>query len=153
MNPTITSVGSINGYGIYNFGGKITMETGTIDISGTNAYGIYIDSTSAEVILGHKETENVGTEQAIVTTDKPLVKAMGTTSGIGVKKINGRFEFYDGRLIGRTYAKPDITSTTEERFEARFYIVDELGNETRISSDQESNYNYEYEYCILEYQG
>ena len=175
-NLSITSSGSNNAYGIYNAGGKniidtisinvsanqdvygiydtggeIIMDTGTIDVSSNNTYGIYIANVNSSLTLGVEDGS--GLETASVSISNPFIRAMGTTSGIGVKKDDGTFNFYDGKIIGSTYAKPDTTSLVEPRFEARFYVVDNLGNETKVSQGQESNYTYEYEYCILEYQG
>ena len=150
-NITIDLSGAANGYGVYNNNGAITIEDGNIEVSALNAYGMYIGGLGATTTLG--VMDGSGLETASVSTVKPIVKAIGTDSGIGVKKVDGSFDFYDGKIIGSTYAKPDTTNLVEPRFEARFYVVDSDNNETRVVSGTEENYDYEYEYCILEYQG
>ena len=150
-NITVNLSGAANGYGVYNNNGAITIEDGNIEVSALNAYGMYIGGLGATTTLG--VMDGSGLETASVSTVKPIVKAIGTDSGIGVKKVDGSFDFYDGKIIGSTYAKPDTTNLVEPRFEARFYVVDSDNNETRVVSGTEENYDYEYEYCILEYQG
>ena len=61
-------------------------------------------------------------------------EAVGTT-GIGVKKVNGLFKFYDGKIVGSTNAKPETTTEVEYNFEATTHTDTETG----------------YEYCVLEY--
>ncbi len=116
-NLTITSINAKNTYGLYSNNGTITMETGTIDVSGINAYGIYLNSSAATVDLGTKDGSVLKT--ADVSINDPLVKAIGSTLGIGVKSNSGVFYFYDGKLIGSTYAKPETAQITETGWESR----------------------------------
>ena len=106
-------------YGIDNTNGTLTMVNGSIDVSGATAYGIYIPNGS--VTIGEAEpsdSPNYGTAQANVSTTIPSIRAVGTSSGIGVKRTNGAFNFFDGRIVGSTSAKPDATTLTEHYFSA-----------------------------------
>ena len=97
--------------------------------------------------------DGVGTPDADVSTTDPLVQAIGTTTGIGLRKVNGFFNFFDGKIIGSTYAKPDTTSNTESRWEARFYLVFNDNTELEVKQGDEDDYTYKYEYSKLEYLG
>ena len=118
-------------YGIYNNGGTMTMLTGTINVNQcTTAYGVY--QTSGEMIFGHLE----GTGQsANPSTTSPLVKAVGSTTGIGVRKADGYFRYFDGKFIGSTGAKPEAPTQIEEPDYEVTYGTDSDG----------------YNYCILTY--
>ena len=131
------AVGSTN-YGIYSNGANsiVTIHGGTIEATDSTAsYGIYINNGT--VTVGEKESSdspNYGNEFANVSTEYPLIKGIGTT-GIGVKKVSGYFNYYDGKLVGSTNAKPDATSEVEYNYEVSTYNEEETG----------------YEYIILEY--
>lgn len=129
----ITINGGKTSYGIYSTAAANTLTylDGTVDIVGTTAYGIYVNNGT--VTMG--EYDGSGTEDAEVSTTNPLVRAIGTTTGIGAKKVNGYLKYYDGKIIGSTNAKPDTTTEVEYNYEAKFY------NETDTG----------YEYCVLEY--
>ena len=121
-------------YGFYNntSDNVINMVTGLINVYGAqNAYGIYVNE--GEVTIG--TYDGSGTEQADVSQTNPSITAIGTASGIGVKKINGLFKYYDGIITGSTNAKPETTTEVEYNYEVKTYISEETG----------------YEYCILEY--
>lgn len=111
--------------------GTITIDDGTVTVTSDNqAYGIYIEN--GIVTMGIKDGD--GTENANVSITNPIIKAVGST-GIGVKRVNGTFNYYDGKIIGSTAAKPDTTTNTEYNYE----VVTNIDTETG------------YEYCILEY--
>ena len=114
------SVNNTTGYGIEIYNGKAVLKNTTIDVGNSRyAYGIYINN--GEVTMGEKEdstSPNYGTVNANVSTTNPSVKAIGSTTGIGVKKVNGKFNFYDGIIIGSTAAKPEIATDVEYGFEA-----------------------------------
>ena len=122
------------GYGIYltstsnDF--NVNLLSGNIYTNATTAYGVYVDSGS--LTMGIKDGD--GSENATVDKENPFVKAVGTT-GIGVKKNNGYFKYYDGKIMGSTNAKPDTTTDTEYNYESVMH------------QDQETG----YEYCVLEY--
>lgn len=121
-------------YGIYsdNTNNNTNILSGTINASNsTTSYGIYINNGT--VTMG--EYDGSGTEEAKVSTSDPLIQAIANTNGIGVKKVNGYFKYYDGKIIGSTNAKPDTTTEVEYNYETKFY------NETDTG----------YEYCVLEY--
>ena len=84
------------------------------------------------MIFGHLEGTGIDANPSV--TD-PLVKAVGTTSGIGVKKADGYFRYFDGKFIGSTEAKPEAPTQIEEPD----YKVEE-------GTTQEG-----YNYCILKY--
>ena len=138
-NNTITVSGVTKNYGIMvkssssstTSASTVALESGTINVSGANVYGIYVDTGT--VTMGINDGD--GTENALVSIENPLVKSIGTSSGIGVKKVNGYFNFYDGKIIGSTNAKPETTTTVEYNYEASIYINEETG----------------YEECILKY--
>ncbi len=132
INNNIDVVTTNDAYGLYSAANtNVVLESGTIVANGKNAYGIYIDSGT--VTMGIHDGD--GTENAAVSIESPLVKAIGTTLGVGVKKFNGYFNYYDGRIIGSTNAKPETTTNTEYNYGAVFSIDDETG----------------YEHCILKY--
>ena len=115
------------GYGVYNTSGSLTIPNATIELDDSvNAYGIYI--TNGEVTLGVDENP------AVVSTTSPLVSAIGTTSGIGVKKLDGIFNYYDGIITGSLEAKPEAPTDIPTRY--------------RVIFNNDAN---NYQNCILEY--
>ena len=125
---------AVTGYGIYETSTSndfnVNLISGNIYTNATTAYGVYVDSGS--LTMGIKDGD--GSENTTVDKENPFVKAVGTT-GIGVKKNNGYFKYYDGKIMGSTNAKPDTTTDTEYNYEAVMH------------QDQETG----YEYCVLEY--
>jgi hypothetical protein len=113
-------------YGINNNNGTITILEGSINVIGTNSYGIY--QTKGQVTLGEDESP------ANVSTTNPKVTAVGTTSGIGVKKLDGTFNYYDGIITGSLEAKPEAPTDIPTRY--------------RVIFDTDTN---GYQNCILEY--
>ena len=113
--------------GVYNTSGSLTIPNATIELDDSvNAYGIYI--TNGEVTLGVDENP------AVVSTTSPLVSAIGTTSGIGVKKLDGIFNYYDGIITGSLEAKPEAPTDIPTRY--------------RVIFNNDAN---NYQNCILEY--
>jgi hypothetical protein len=107
------------------------MLGGTIDIKNTiNAYGVY--QYTGEMIFGHLEGTGIN---ANPSTTSPLVQAVGSSQGIGVKRVNGTFRYFDGKFIGSTNAKPEAPTQIEEPDYEVTYGTDENG----------------YNYCILTY--
>ena len=125
---------AVTGYGIYETSTSndfnVNLISGNIYTNATTAYGVYVDSGS--LTMGIKDGD--GSENATVDKENPFVKAVGTT-GIGVKKNNGYFKYYDGKIMGSTNAKPDTTTDTEYNYESVMHTDQETG----------------YEYCVLEY--
>ena len=113
-------------YGINNSNGTVNNPGSNFDITGSNAYGIYI--TGGEVTLGENENP------AIVSTTNPEISAIGTTSGVGVKKLDGIFNYYDGIIIGSHEAKPEAPTDIPDRYRVVF--------NTNLDG---------YKNCILEY--
>lgn len=72
-------------------------------------------------------------ENANVSTTSPSIKAIGTTSGIGVYKDLGKFKFYDGIITASTSAIPrdNITTDVEHLYEPTFH-TDAYGNDVCI---------------------
>ena len=111
-------------YGLYLEKGTATLVSGTIDVSSdSTAYGVYMANTSSTFTMGVAEptdSPNYATANATVSLTDPHIKSVGQTSGVGVRKVNGTFNFYDGLITASHEAKPDTTSNTEQRFEATF---------------------------------
>ncbi len=131
-----------NTYGLYNGGGMTVFKTGSIQAYGRTAYGIYINSGT--VTLGIPEivgSPTYGRDTADVSLTNPYIFAKGasipnqTVSGVGVKNIGGSFNYYDGKIMGSTSAKPEIPTKIEYLYEAIDYTDDETG----------------HPYCILEW--
>ena len=133
-NANININTASTGYGIYETSTSndfnVNLISGNIYTNAITAYGVYVDSGS--LTMGIKDGD--GSENATVDKENPFVKAVGTT-GIGVKKNNGYFKYYDGKIMGSTNAKPDTTTDTEYNYEAVMHTDQETG----------------YEYCVLEY--
>ena len=122
---------SNNGYGIYNIKGTINLLSGDIfAYDNINSYGIY--QTGGEIIVG--SYDGSGLYSADVSTTVPFIKAIGSNSGIGAKRIDGIFRFFDGKIMGSTYAKPEAPSQIEPNYIVQTY------NEITTG----------YEYVILE---
>ena len=123
-------------YGIYSNAGIAAIETGTITASSVTAYGAYING--GEVTAGVPEvvgSPTYGHDTANVSITNPLIYAIGTSTGIGIKNANGSFNYYDGKLMGSTAAKPEIPTKIEYLYEAFDYVDSETG----------------HPYCILEW--
>jgi hypothetical protein len=124
-NINIEVNGNGTARGVYNQSGTVTLPTSTIrTASAHDAYGIYIQE--GEVALGTAEpttSPNYGGEYADVSTTNPDITAIGTNQGIGVYKATGRFVYYDGRILGSTFAIPrnDITTLVEKNYEPTFH--------------------------------
>ena len=84
------------------------------------------------MVLGINDGD--GTESDKVSITDPSISAIGKTLGIGVKKANGYFKYYDGKILGSTNAKPDTTTEVEKNYEVVTY--------------KDSN---NYEYTVLEF--
>lgn len=114
----------------------ITIEASVAKTNVGNIYGVYVNGGT--FTMGVKdETETSGTENASVGTTNPVIKGISSsTIGVGVKKDNGSFNFYDGKVIGSYSAIPDTITSSELYYEA-------------MSHYDENN----YEYKILEYMG
>ena len=76
-----------------------------------------------------------GRDTADVSITDPFIYAVGTVTGIGVKNAAGSFNYYDGKIMGNTQAKPEIPTKIEYLYEAIDYTDDETG----------------HPYCILEW--
>ena len=75
----------------------------------------------------------LGINDGSVDITSPSITAIGTSQGIGAKKVNVYFKFFDGIIKGSTEAKPETTTEVEYQYEAHNF-TDEFG----------------YQYCILE---
>ena len=145
----------LTAYGAYLDTGIVNIQSGSIQngtiveldengeiISHTNknvgtAYGVYINKVGTTLELGVKdESDKAGTAEADVSISNPLIIGEGSELGVGVKKYDGYFKFYDGILIGNTQAKPETTTETDHiNYVTKTYYDDENG----------------FEYCVLEY--
>ena len=134
-SANITSTGGNTSYGIYNenANSKITIKSANINVSETAiAYGIYVNK--GEVVMG--EYDGSGLANIPIKND-PYVSAIGNTTGIGVKKVDGLFKYYDGLIVGSTEAKPDSTTEVEYMYETAFELLEGTS----------------YQQCYLEYLG
>ena len=135
-NYNVTISGGNTNYGVYVKSGDLTLKNGSINVyDSETAYGMYI--VNGNVTIGEEEEKTssaYGTKDANVSITNPNIKAIGKKTGIGVKKANGYFNFYDGIITGSTSAKPEVTSSVEYKYQVETY------------KDVDNN-----EYCILEY--
>ena len=130
----IKATGGNTNYAIYmnSDNAKTIAKTGNIISEyASNGYGAYIEKGTFE--MGEYEGMGASSEDVSITT--PLVYAYGKSRGIGVKKINGSFNFYDGIIRASKYAKPETTTNVEYQFEVTTYVDENTG----------------FEYAILEY--
>lgn len=127
LNSLIDVNAKNNSYGVYNMLGEITFIGGSILATSNDnyAYGVYNNDIGSFIM---------GEFDGVYHNDKPNILAISTNgTGIGVRKVNGFFKYYDGIITGSTSAKPETTSLVETGYEVKFY------NDTN-----------NYEYCILE---
>ena len=125
--------GSTN-YGVYtnSNNANTTLLTGNISVEDAqNTYGAYINLGT--FTMGHEE--GTGIESDLVSTENPRIDSKSPSRGIGVKKINGSFNFYDGYLWASKYTKPETTTNVELNYEVTTYVDEETG----------------YEYALLEF--
>ena len=133
-------------YGIRNLGtGIVEINSGNIEVTGGNiAYGIYNetannvatvtggkinvhDTNTAYGIYVNLGTVTLGDNDGLVSTTNPTIKSSGSTTGIGVKKVNGYFKYYDGKLMGSTDPKPDTTTESATDYEVNNYYDNVTG--------------------------
>ena len=130
-NPTRYSPYTIQA--INNPTGSVTVLSGSAIASGKTAYGIYNDT--GVVTLGVPEdpgSQDYGRATADVSTTNPDIRAIGTSSGIGVKNANGgKVYYYDGKITGSTAAMPENPAGLEYMYEPKDY-TDENGYQFRI---------------------
>lgn len=127
-NSNIYVLGGSTGYGIYSTDSNstTTLVTGLIDVRGqSTTYGAYI--SLGTFTMGHYE--GTGVESNDVSIENPKVYSAGTTRGIGVKKVSGFFNFYDGVIWASRYTKPETTSNVEYNYEVTTYLDAETGFE------------------------
>ena len=161
-----TNLGA-NYTGIYNYGNaNVTIDTADILINTNNTgYGLYSDSASSSttIISGNIEVRGVttfgaylnkgtltmgeieegpesGTEYADVSTTDPKIYSEGRSIGIGIKNINGSFDFYDGIIWGSRYAKPETTTNVELNYEVTTYVDMNNGYEKAILEYMQNDY-------------
>ena len=116
-----------------------TVKIGKIEvINSNNSYGAYINKGTFE--LGVED--GAGDEHANVSIFKPLVRAIGTIRGIAIKKVDGLFNFYDGRIVGSRYAKPETTSKVEHNYEVTTYVDFDTGYEYAYLEYMKEDYEY-----------
>ena len=88
---------------INNTSGNVTIISGNFSVSDKTVYGIYNDTGT--VTIGVPEpTDSIhyGKDTADVSTTNPDIKAIGTSTGIGIKNNTGKVYFYDGKITGTT---------------------------------------------------
>jgi len=133
---TMSLLNVYNAYGSYIKAGNFEFKDGTMNLSGnTTSYGVYVEDANGTYTQGIYDGR--GTEDADVSSSSPNISAIGATTGIGVRKGGGTFNYYDGYITGSTSPRQsgDITSSTELNYQVVTKHNDETG----------------YDYCILEY--
>ena len=121
--------------GIYSAGGTTTIEDIDINLAGVEVYGLYV--AGGTVTMGEAEpsdSPDYGKATAHVSTTAPAIRAIGTSIGIGIKKTQGAFNYYDGIATGSTDAEPEPPTNVE-------YLYEPI---THTDADG-------YKYCILEF--
>jgi hypothetical protein len=117
-------------YGIYNTSGTVGFESGSIYVPNKTAYGIYNETGYITLGVPEQPGPTYGKEDADVSTTNPDIKAIGSSSGIGIKNASGgKVYYYDGRITGSTAAMPENPSGTEYMFDPKDYL-------------DENNYHY-----------
>jgi len=130
-NSEIKATGGNTNYGIYidSETAKVVLLTGSVIAeNASNGYGAYVDKGTFE--MGHYEGQGVTSDE--VSTTNPLVYSYGKSRGIGVKKINGQFNFYDGIIRASKYSKPETTTNVEYQFEVTTYVENDTGFEYAV---------------------
>ena len=119
--------------GISNTSGSIVFESGSITVDNKTVYGIYNDAGSITIgIPEDPSSQDYGRATADVSTTNPDIRAIGTSSGIGVKNANGgKVYYYDGKITGSTTAMPENPAGLEYMYEPKDY-TDENGYQFRI---------------------
>ena len=104
LDNTTLTYNSNQAYGIYNRSGSVTVESGSIIASNKySTYGIYTDTGTITIgIAEPTSSDHYGRDTADVSTTNPDIKAIGSTTGIGVKNNSGKVYFYDGKVSGNT---------------------------------------------------
>ena len=126
VNLSVNVEGGSYNYAIYldNDNSKVTMISGAVMVkAANNGYGVYINRGT--FTLGEQETDEnkKGTADAEVSTTNPYIYAVARARGYGVKKVNGTFKYYDGKIIGSTSSKPETTTEVEYKYEATTYLT------------------------------
>ena len=129
----VNTFDSTNAYGIYINNGIVHLKSGEIISSGNTSYGAYINAGTLNI--GTIDTS--GNEVLDVSIDSPFIKAIGTTSGIGLGKTNGTINFYDGKIMGSTLP---IQNNLQ---------FNQLQPSYSVSTIQDTGTGYYY--CILEH--
>ena len=138
-NSEIKVIGGKTNYAIYmnSDNAKTTILTGSIkSLYASTGYAAYIEKGTFE--MGHYEGQGVTSED--VSIENPLVYAYGKSRGIGVKKLNGSFNFYDGIIKGSKYAKPETTTNVEHQFEVTTYVEEDTGFEYAVLEWMKNDY-------------
>ncbi len=124
--------GVSTGYGIYTDGtALINLDETKTSVSGTNAYGIYMKNGTVNVGTADM-SENRGTINASVSKTNPLIQAIGTTSGIGIKKEAGYLNFYDGKIVGSHESLAEPASDVEYNYELIRHVDADTGHKYAI---------------------
>ena len=123
--------------GAYVNNGTFIIETGNIYAHAATAYGIQGSDTSSSGVITLGINEDNGYESTDTSQTDPYIEAIGTTTGYGISRGSGQFNFYDGKFTGTTNARTSssITSCIERNYQVK----------TVPATDDN------YEYCVLEF--
>ena len=130
-NAKLYILGGHTCHGIYSDSdnAKTTITDGRIDIRNSKySYGVYINYGTFEM----GTFDGSGLESADVSVTNPYIYSQASIYGVGIKKINGLFNFYDGIIQASKYSKPETTSNVEYKYEATTYVDENNGYETTI---------------------
>ena len=127
---------STNSYGIYVKDGDVTLKTGTYNVSGsTISYGI--KQEDGAFTLGVYDGSGLDSADVSITDPHISVVSTNVDSGIGLSKVRGLFNFYDGYVIASK--APRDVGFANTGIEYKYQLV------TRNDSSTG------YDYCILEF--
>ena len=130
VDASNTTYDANQGYGVYTASGNIEFKSGSISVNRNKSYGIYTETGTITLGIPEQPGPTYGKENADVSTTNPDIRAVGSTTGIGVKNASGgKVYFYDGRITGSTSAMPENPTATEYMFDPKDYL-------------DENNYHY-----------
>ena len=90
--------------------------------------------------MGVNETLENEHNTVEVSQENPRIYVQGTSRGIGVKKLNGNFNFYDGVIWASKYTKPETTTNVQTNYEVTTYVDEETGFEYAWLEPMEDDY-------------
>ena len=127
-------------YAIYVDGNnaKTTMLSGDVNVTDTKyAYGAYTNRATFEMGV----SDEIEDASDLVSTTDPRIYSVGDIRGIGVKRVNGNFNFYDGIIWASTYSKPETTTRVQHLYEVTTYMDEATSLEYSLLEFMGDNYD------------